>query len=894
MDDHLKKLVISLILLAQCDNLGILPLLRQNKMDFCMELPKGAASKLGEMGVESTMKQFKYMIQYKNIIANLNKERENLDSLRQSLQGWVDAESTKGNEIPRNVLNWLSKEAEIEVALQSFYENKVNKNKKCFWGQCTNFAFNYSLGKQATEKIEDVTRLNEEGKQLPLISYRKAAPALGSTFEDYKSLESRNKIIQVLIEKLKDDKLKRIGICGMGGVGKTTLVKELIKTVENKLFDKVVMAVVSQNPDYEKTQRQIADGLSLKLKGQSMEGRGWEIFQRFKDLEEKKVKVLIVLDDVWKELNFELIGLSIQDHQKCIKILFTSRDEKVCQQNSSQDNVHVSVLLADEAWSLFREMAGNVVSKPDINPIASEVARECGGLPLAIATVGRALGNEEKSTWEVALQQLRHAQSSSFSNMQECVYSRIELSINILCVEHKACLFLCGLFPEDFDIPIESLLRHGVGLGLFMVDDYVWKARNYINYLVNSLKKCFLLLDSEEPGCVKMHDVVRDVVLKISSREELGILVHFNVELKRVKKKLAKWHRMSLILDEDIELENGLECPTLELLQVLCQRENREVNIWPENFTHGMTKLIVLYIQNVCIPKTLSHFHASVNLRTLQLEGCDVGDISIIGKELNKLEILSFANSSIEELPLEIGNLRFLTLLDLTGCDYLNYISPNVLARLSSLEEFYFRIENSPWLLNREVVKELRNISPQFKVLEIKVRNVEILPCDMVFKNLEFFWVYIGPNASYERLGYLQPNTIQLRALDYNSIKSSVMIMQLFKKCEILILEKVKDLKNVISELDDCGLQCVKDLRLDSCPNLECVIDCNTPLSFFPLISSLSLSNLAEMREIIRAPNHQETTKAILKFGEIGADVPRQDDWLYELQFFARASSTNS
>ncbi|MCI29416.1 disease resistance protein, partial [Trifolium medium] len=112
----------------------------------------------------------------------------------------------KGNEIPPNISKWLSNEATVEVALQSFYENKVNKNNKCFSGQCPDLAFNYSLGKQA---------------------------------------------------------LKRIGICGMGGVGKTTLVKELIKTVENKLFDKVVMAVVSQNPDYEKIQRKIADDLGL-------------------------------------------------------------------------------------------------------------------------------------------------------------------------------------------------------------------------------------------------------------------------------------------------------------------------------------------------------------------------------------------------------------------------------------------------------------------------------------------------------------------------------------------------------------------------------------------------------------------------------------------------------
>lgn len=40
------------------------------------------------------------------------------------------------------------------------------------------------------------------------------------------------------------------------------------------MWDKVVMVVVSQNPDYEKIQRQIAVGLELELKTQEVEERG--------------------------------------------------------------------------------------------------------------------------------------------------------------------------------------------------------------------------------------------------------------------------------------------------------------------------------------------------------------------------------------------------------------------------------------------------------------------------------------------------------------------------------------------------------------------------------------------------------------------------------------------
>lgn len=52
--------------------------------------------------------------------------------------------------------------------------------------------------------------------------------------EDYKEV----------IEKLKDDQVNMISICGMGGVGKTTMVKEVIKIIEkSKLFEEVAMAM---------------------------------------------------------------------------------------------------------------------------------------------------------------------------------------------------------------------------------------------------------------------------------------------------------------------------------------------------------------------------------------------------------------------------------------------------------------------------------------------------------------------------------------------------------------------------------------------------------------------------------------------------------------------------
>jgi len=279
-------------------------------MEFLTELSKEAVSKLGELAVQSTVKQFEYVIQHKKIIANLKEKHNKLKGVKEALQAWVDTKGMNREGVEPNIEKWLNDVAAFENVLQSFYEEKVKMNKKCFGGKCPNLTYNYSLGKQASKSIEYITRLKEEKNEFQLISYHKAPPTLGSTFtEDIKSLESRKIIIKGVIEKLKDDKFKRMSICGMGGVGKTTLVKELIKSVENKLFGKVVMVVVSQNPDYKYIQSQIADCLGLSLKSESVDGRGRELIHRLKEIDDDgKIKVLVVLDDVWSELNFDWVG----------------------------------------------------------------------------------------------------------------------------------------------------------------------------------------------------------------------------------------------------------------------------------------------------------------------------------------------------------------------------------------------------------------------------------------------------------------------------------------------------------------------------------------------------------------------------------------------------------
>ncbi|XAR69954.1 hypothetical protein NMG60_11001740 [Bertholletia excelsa] len=687
-------------------------------------------------------------------------------------------------------------------------------------------------------------RLCKEGN-FPIVSTPKPSPPTENTFEESKSFKSRATVMENVMQALKDDKIRVIGICGMGGVGKTTMARAAIKTAkERKLFDEVVMVPVTKTPNVWKIQADIAFFLNLNVpsNAETTDARACWLVERIRE----KKRILFVLDDIWNALKLKEIGIPYKDHESC-KILLTSRSEQAVKETGADSNdiFAVGVLHEEEAWSLFKEKAG--ISEDSIHPAnllstQRAVANECKGLPLALSVVGGTLRDADTDSWEYALQQLRQAMVDNLPAVEDQVYGSLKYSYDQLKSEGtKKYFLLCSVYPEDYEIPVEDLVRYGFAHRLFKAAKKLGEARNAAYCMVNTLKKCYLLLNGIDEEHVKMHDMVRDVAMSIASKEEHP----FIYDDEALKDSSEDEHKRYAVisfqhLGEDILISN-LVFPKLWLFR-LTYRGVLEI---PNNFYQGMKQLNVLALSNIhfwSLPTSLGDLSS---LHTLLIEQCQVNrNMSVIG-ELKDLEILSLKYSKVTELPVEMENLTRLKLLDLYGCE-IEMIAPGILSSLSSLEEIYIGPVKKHLF---EHITELSSLS-NLVVLSIQLLDHDLWPRNWTLEKMKNFDINLGRIVfSTER--YKLSNALWLEEIDVSAVKESG-LRNILKSSKVLDLHSIRGLKDIFYDLGEDNFENLTFLGLEDCQTIEYLINAThgDPERAFPVIETLELTNLERLRRI--------------------------------------------
>ncbi|XP_077213999.1 putative disease resistance protein At4g27220 [Tasmannia lanceolata] len=797
-----------------------------------------------------------YLVHYKKSVENLKLKAEKLTLRRDDVRQLVDAATRNGQEITGEVRSWLKEVDDIEAILKRLEEG-VMENKRCFKGWCPNFSSRYSLGKEATKTMAVVDGLAKE--HFPHVAAPRPCPSFKPAGE-YEAFECIESAKERVIKALKEEGINIIGVYGMGGVGKTTLVEQVGKQAKDeKLCDEVVKVTVSQNQDLKKIQGELAEKLGMKLDEENKDVRADRLSKRLK----QEKKVLVILDDLWDSLDLTEVGIPCGGTQKGCQIIITTRRLDVCSMMNCQKNIiEVKVLSEQNSWNLFKEKA-EVVETNELQSLAREVAKECKGLPLAIVTVARALRGRDSLIWDNALEELKQSSARNIEGVEKEVYSRLELSYKyIVSEEAKLCFLFCCVFPEDHNIEVGLLMRYMMGESVFNGVNNFEKAWNRIHTLVEKLKDSCLLLDGDKKGCVKMHDVVRDVAIWIASRKEHGFLVKVGEELTEWPENLDECKRLSLIQTSIGMLPERTNCPRLSTL--LLQRTNRWEEI-PNNFFEGMKAPVVLDLSETKISSLPPSLLYLKNLKTLCLDECScLNDISLLGG-LEKLEVLSLTKTKIKELPIEIRHLSKLKVLDLTGSDDLTMVAPNVISRLTKLEELYMGNSFNEWEVrgssgdgSKASFEEVASLA-RLTVLYIHVIDVNCLclevpdPCR--WEKLKKFSICVQD-------GWYPYDYEKCTAINMMSYPLSKWVKLLVERSEEIELERVP-VSNIVHLLNDgVSFNSVKLLKLYDCDEMEHFINTveeshRVPPNAFMILQRLVLHWMTRLEKIChgRLPN---------------------------------------
>ncbi|XP_059288431.1 probable disease resistance protein At4g27220, partial [Lycium ferocissimum] len=724
-----------------------------------------------------------------------------------------DAELHSSKKRKTEVDNWQSNVQKLEDEFKCF-EKEVEQSSK--------FS-RIGLSNRADKIHKEVEDLVDEGNFsegiLLNINEEKVQPLVTTNFKGKAFEQSLKKVVEYSLSEV-----SKIGIWGMGGVGKTTLAKHIHNYLlkESRFSGHVYWVTVSQDFSIAKMQRNIAKTFGIELSSEDDEEKmAAQLFERLKRIR----SFVLILDDVWTHFDVMKVGIPLEIVGG--KMIITSRSSQVCDRIGCQKKVKVPTLLMTESWELFVETLGHSGDLPmEIEEIAKRMTKKCDGLPLGLITMAASMrGVNDVFEWRDAFEEFTES-CMQMESMNNEVFSVLRFSYNRLRDSRlQKCFLYCCLFPEDFKIKRDELIRLFIVEGLLDKRNSRGAEFDQGHAVLNKLERACLLESfyEGERTCVRMHDLVRQMALHVA-RDEFKWMVKAGAQLREIPGE-QEW-------SEDLDKVSLMENDIKEISQPLSNvrprlttfslRGNRSLSQVVDPFLVQMPGLRVLDLSYTAIQQLPSSVTNLASLSALLLRCCEKLRFLPPLDKLKNLTELDLFRANIKEVPQGLASLVNLRLLDMRPKEKpFNEPAVDILARLSNLQ--YLSI---PFAVRVEDLRGMRQLEVFDGVF------VDVASFNGFVKHRQscgtpsFFEITLGPEqssiSSFNSLRY--DNKVTLRGLV--TTRDNVILLPLDTKrlgivhCDILTLGN--SLLNAIPSLIQS--KDLREIKIERCKGIEFLI----------------------------------------------------------------------
>ncbi|XP_031274535.1 putative disease resistance RPP13-like protein 3 [Pistacia vera] len=382
---------------------------------------------------------------------------------------------------------------------------------------------------------------------------------------------------------------------------------------------------------------------------------------------------LLVIDDVWHKEAWEGFKRAFPDNNNGSRVIITTRIREVAERSDGKAHVHeLRFLNPNESWKLFCDKAFQKSNADEgLKKLGREMVEKCRGLPLAIVVLGGLLSTKKPQEWRRVHHHIwQHLRDDSIQ-----ISFLLALSFNDLSFELKLSFLYLSLFPEDFEIDVEKLIR------LLMAEGFIEENEGQImeevaeSYLKQLINRSLVQIEKRCWGRIatcRVHDLLRD--LAIQKAKESNFAYFYDANIHSTPPPVILSCRRQAVYSEF------------------------ETHLWFQHYNQLSRSFLIFKQKWDASLKLTQHlpplFIKFRLLRVLDVEGSpskNIGPLSkrSLSEEIGKLihlKYLGLRNAYIYHFPSSFVNLKRLQTLDIYGNQWIFHEIPIEICKLQELK----------------------------------------------------------------------------------------------------------------------------------------------------------------------------------------------------------------